>query len=123
MRTGWKIFAQMRQEFQPLVYVKNATFEGARKDLLRALEIEEHWILYLRLAEIAATNTDVFTCEQNLMRAFANGMEPQQLLNFGQKWYIWSNHPQLGLAIKHVLILDAGSGGEQTWKRLQQPLQ
>ena len=87
------------------------------------MEVEAHWVLYLRLAEIAAMDIDVFTFEQNLMRALTSGMQPQQLLKFGEKWYIWSKHPQLGLAIKHVLVLDAGSEGEQTWKRLQQPLQ
>ena len=103
--------------------LERGQFDEARIDLLRASEIEEHWILYLRLAEIAATNMDVFTCEQNLMRAFASGMDPQELLKFGEKWYNWSKHPHLGLVIKHTLILDAGLGGEQTWKRLQQPLQ
>ena len=105
------------------LFLEKGDLDHAKVDLLRALEVEEHWVLYLRLAEIAATNADVFTFEQNLMRALASGMEPQQLLNFGEKWLIWSKHPRLGLAIKHVLILDAGSGGEPTWKRLQQPLQ
>ena len=102
--------------------LERGELEKAKQDLTKALSVEVNWILHLRLAEIAAEEGDVFTFEQNLMRALASGMQPDQLLKFGEKWYIWSRHPQLGLAIKHVLILDAGAGGEHTWKRLQQPL-
>tara|TARA_Y100000589_G_C27000445_1_gene566502 strand:- start:184 stop:783 length:600 start_codon:yes stop_codon:yes gene_type:complete len=105
------------------LFLEREDYQKAKSDLIKALSIEEHWILYLRLAEIAAIEKDVFLCEMNLMRALKSGMQPEELLNFGKKWYTWSHDPDLGLAIKNVLLLDAGAGGFQIWKRLQQPLQ
>jgi tetratricopeptide (TPR) repeat protein len=103
------------------LYLTKEAWELAKQDLLAAIEQESHWILYLRLAEIAAVQHNIFECELQLMRALEHGMRPEKLLDFGERWHVWSHDPQLGLAIKNVLLLDAGEEGVQTWKRLQQP--
>ncbi len=103
------------------LYLSNEAWELAKQDLLGAITLQPHWILYLRLAEIAAVQRDIFECELQLMRALEYGMQPDKLLEFGKKWHRWSQDPQLASAIKNVLLLDAGAEGVQTWERLQQP--
>lgn len=90
--------------------------EEAKRHLMMLQQEGEHWVVSYRLAQIAASEQDTGSMEQQLKRAFREGMPSQVLADDKVQWREYLGEANVALSME--LLLSA-LGHESIWNGLQ----
>ena len=90
--------------------------EEAKRHLMMLQEEGKHWVVSYRLAQIAASEQDTGSMEQQLKRAFREGMPSQVLADDKVQWREYLGEANVALSME--LLLSA-LGHESIWNGLQ----
>ena len=94
------------------IYLVKEDYDRAYNDLIQAKDIE-HWVIHLRLAEVAAHRGDLDALEASLLKALEFGLDLRNLSSLG--WKKWAQDSRLQSRLQRIILL---YGGEDTWIQL-----
>ena len=96
------------------IYLVREEYDQAYNDLIQAKDVG-HWVIHLRLAEVAAHRGDLDALESSLLRSLELGLDLRSLVSLG--WKKWANDSRLQARLQRIILL---YGGEEIWNQLIQ---
>ncbi|MEC7984053.1 MAG: tetratricopeptide repeat protein [Myxococcota bacterium] len=94
------------------IYLVQGKYELAYNDLIQAKDVK-HWVVHLRLAEVAAYRRDIVAMERSLLRSLELGLDLRDLSSLG--WKKWAKDSSLQPSLQRIILL---YGGQEIWNHL-----
>ena len=100
------------------IYLLQGQVSKAQQDLLRLVDADvAHWVVYFRLSEIYAEQSNATHFEEMMLQAIRYGFSMSILLESKTKWKSYALDPVIGVSLRRMIQL---YGDEQIWELLQQ---
>ena len=91
-------------------------YDEAEKDLKMAEKsIKKHWVIHLRLAEVAGYKKNKKALDTELRKAIQLGFDIKQIPKLGKHWSQWARDKNLERTIRQII---SQYGNEEIWLQL-----
>ena len=91
-------------------------YDDAEKDLRVAEKnVKKHWVIHLRLAEVAGYKKNKKDLDKELRKAIQLGFNIEQISKLGKHWSQWARDKNLERTIRQII---SQYGNEEIWLQL-----
>jgi len=98
------------------IFLAQGNWSAAEKDLRKAQKTaKEHWVIHVRLAEIAGHKKNKKQLDQELRKAVQLGFKLEQLPTLGAHWKQWAHDKKLERTLRQII---SQYGDEDIWLQL-----